>query len=412
MTAIRPALDVARVRADFPILERLIRGRRLAYLDNAATAQKPLVVADAVHDFYTAHNANVVRGVHLLGEEATGAYERTREVVRRFLNAGSPEEIVFTHGTTAGLNLVAQAWGGANLQAGDEVVLTVMEHHSNIVPWQMVAHRTGAVLRVVPLTADGSVDMEAYRSLVTARTRVVAVSQVSNVLGTVAPIVEMAAIAHKVGAIIVVDGAQSVPHMSVDVRALDCDVFVFSGHKLYGPTGVGVLYGKRALLDRMPPWQTGGGMIETVTFEATTWAPPPARFEAGTPPIASVIGLGAAIEYLDGLGIDAIADHEAALLDYATMVLEEVPGLKLFGSAPGKLGVLSFVLGEIHPHDLGTILDAGGVAVRAGHHCAQPLMKHLRLPATVRASLGLYNTREDIDQLVAGLDDARRRFNA
>ena len=412
MTAIRPALDVARVRADFPILERLIRGRRLAYLDNAATAQKPLVVADAVHDFYTAHNANVVRGVHLLGEEATGAYERTREVVRRFLNAGSPEEIVFTHGTTAGLNLVAQAWGGANLQAGDEVVLTVMEHHSNIVPWQMVAHRTGAVLRVVPLTADGSVDMEAYRSLVTARTRVVAVSQVSNVLGTVAPIVEMAAIAHKVGAIIVVDGAQSVPHMSVDVRALDCDVFVFSGHKLYGPTGVGVLYGKRALLDRMPPWQTGGGMIETVTFEATTWAPPPARFEAGTPPIASVIGLGAAIEYLDGLGIDAIADHEAALLDYATMVLEEVPGLKLFGSAPGKLGVLSFVLGEIHPHDLGTILDAGGVAVRAGHHCAQPLMKHLRLPATVRASLGLYNTREDIDQLVAGLDDARRRFSA
>ena len=412
MTAIRPALDVARVRADFPILERLIRGRRLAYLDNAATAQKPLVVADAVHDFYTAHNANVVRGVHLLGEEATGAFERTREVVRRFLNAGSPEEIVFTHGTTAGLNLVAQAWGGANLQAGDEVVLTVMEHHSNIVPWQMVAHRTGAVLRVVPLTADGSVDMEAYRSLVTARTRVVAVSHVSNVLGTVAPIVEMAAIAHKVGAIIVVDGAQSVPHMSVDVRALDCDVFVFSGHKLYGPTGVGVLYGKRALLDRMPPWQTGGGMIETVTFEATTWAPPPARFEAGTPPIASVIGLGAAIEYLDGLGIDAIADHEAALLDYATMVLEEVPGLKLFGSAPGKLGVLSFVLGEIHPHDLGTILDAGGVAVRAGHHCAQPLMKHLRLPATVRASLGLYNTREDIDQLVAGLDDARRRFNA
>jgi len=412
VTAIRPALDVARVRADFPILERLIRGRRLAYLDNAATAQKPLVVADAVHDFYTAHNANVVRGVHLLGEEATGAYERTREVVRRFLNAGSPEEIVFTHGTTAGLNLVAQAWGGANLQAGDEVVLTVMEHHSNIVPWQMVAHRTGAVLRVVPLTADGSVDMEAYRSLVTARTRVVAISQVSNVLGTVAPIVEMAAIAHKVGAIIVVDGAQSVPHMSVDVRALDCDVFVFSGHKLYGPTGVGVLYGKRALLDRMPPWQTGGGMIETVTFEATTWAPPPARFEAGTPPIASVIGLGAAIEYLDGLGIDAIADHEAALLDYATMVLEEVPGLKLFGSAPGKLGVLSFVLGEIHPHDLGTILDAGGVAVRAGHHCAQPLMKHLRLPATVRASLGLYNTREDIDQLVAGLDDARRRFNA
>jgi cysteine desulfurase/selenocysteine lyase len=412
VTAIRPALDVTRVRADFPILERLIRGRRLAYLDNAATAQKPLVVADAVHDFYTAHNANVVRGVHLLGEEATGAYERAREVVRRFLNAASPEEIVFTHGTTAGLNLIAQAWGGANLHVGDEIVLTMMEHHSNIVPWQMVAHRTGAVLRVVPLTSDGSVDMEAYRGLVTARTKVVAVSHVSNVLGSVAPVVEMAAVAHRVGAIVVVDGAQSVPHMAVDVRALDCDLFVFSGHKLYGPTGVGVLYGKRALLDRMPPWQTGGGMIETVTFEATTWAPPPARFEAGTPPIASVIGLAAAIEYLDGLGIDAIADHEEALLDYATTTLAEVPGLRLFGTAPGKLGVLSFVLGEIHPHDLGTILDAQGVAVRAGHHCAQPLMKHLRLPATVRASLGLYNTREDIDQLVAGLDDARRRFSA
>jgi cysteine desulfurase/selenocysteine lyase len=254
--------------------------------------------------------------------------------------------------------------------------------------------------------------MEAYRGLVTARTKVVAVSHVSNVLGSVAPVVEMAAVAHRVGAIVVVDGAQSVPHMAVDVRALDCDLFVFSGHKLYGPTGVGVLYGKRALLDRMPPWQTGGGMIETVTFEATTWAPPPARFEAGTPPIASVIGLAAAIEYLDGLGIDAIADHEEALLDYATTTLAEVPGLRLFGTAPGKLGVLSFVLGEIHPHDLGTILDAQGVAVRAGHHCAQPLMKHLRLPATVRASLGLYNTREDIDQLVAGLDDARRRFSA
>jgi cysteine desulfurase/selenocysteine lyase len=410
MTAIHPPLDIARVRSDFPILERLVRGRRLAYLDNAATAQKPLVVADAVHDFYTAHNANVMRGVHLLGEEATGAFDRARELVRRFLNAASAEEIVFTHGTTAGLNLIANAWGGANLHAGDEIVLTLMEHHSNIVPWQMVAHRTGAVLRVVPLTADGSVDMEAYRSLVTARTKVVAVSHVSNVLGTVAPVVEMAAIAHKVGAIVVVDGAQSVPHMAVDVRALDCDLFVFSGHKLYGPTGVGVMYGKRALLDRMPPWQTGGGMIETVTFEATTWAPPPARFEAGTPPIASVIGLGAAIEYLDGLGIDAIADHEEALLDYATTALAEVPGLRLFGTAPGKLGVLSFVLGEIHPHDLGTILDGQGVAVRAGHHCAQPLMKHLRLPATVRASLGLYNTREDIDQLVAGLDDARRRF--
>jgi cysteine desulfurase/selenocysteine lyase len=403
---------VARIRADFPILARTVRGHRLAYLDNAASAQKPLVVVDAVRDFYLGYNANVARGVHLLSGEATGAYERVREVVRRFLNAQSAHEIVFTHGTTAGINLLAQAWGGTTLHAGDEIVLTVAEHHSNIVPWQVVAHRTGAVLRVVPVGPDGALDLDAYRQLVTPRTRIVAVSHVSNVLGTVAPVASMAATAHQVGAIVVVDAAQSVPHLSVDVQALDCDFLVFSGHKLYGPTGVGVLYGRQDLLERMPPWQTGGGMIETVSFEATTWAPPPARFEAGTPPIAGVIGLGAAIEYLEGLGMDAIADHEQALLDYALATLAEVPGFRLFGTAPGKLGVLSFVLGEIHPHDLGTILDARGVAVRAGHHCAQPLMKHLRLPATVRASLGIYNDRDDIDQLVDGLHDARRRFGA
>ena len=405
-------LDVERVRADFPILGRQVRGRRLAYLDSAATAQKPLVVVDAVRDFYLTSNANIARSVHQLGEEATAAYERTREVVRRFINAGSADEIVFTAGTTASLNLVAQAWGAATLQAGDEIVLTLMEHHSNIVPWQMVAHRAGAVLRVVPLTPDGSLDMDAYRGLLTSRTRIVALSHVSNVLGTVNPVAELTDLAHRAGAVVVVDGAQAVPHLPVDVRALDCDFYAFSGHKLYGPTGIGVLYGRKKLLDRMPPWQGGGGMIETVTFEATTWAPPPTRYEAGTPPIAEAVGLMAAIGYLQQIGFDAIREHEEELLAYATARLVEIPGLRLFGTAPGKIGVLSFVLGEIHPHDLGTILDANGVSVRAGHHCCQPLMKHLKLPATVRASLGIYNTREDVDQLVAGLEEARSRFGA
>jgi cysteine desulfurase/selenocysteine lyase len=405
-------LDVERVRADFPILDRQVRGRRLAYLDSAATAQKPLVVVDAIRDFYLTSNANIARSVHQLGEEATAAYERTREVVRRFINAGSADEIVFTAGTTASLNLVAQAWGAATLKPGDEIVLTLMEHHSNIVPWQMVAHRAGAVLRVVPLTPDGALDLDVYRGLLTSRTRIVALSHVSNVLGTVNPVAELTDLAHRAGAVVVVDGAQAVPHIPVDVRALDCDFYAFSGHKLYGPTGIGVLYGRKKLLDRMPPWQGGGGMIETVTFDATTWAPPPGRFEAGTPPIAEAVGLMAAIRYLQRLGSEAIQAHEEALLAYATGRLAEIPGLQLFGTAPGKIGVLSFVLGEIHPHDLGTILDANGVSVRAGHHCCQPLMKHLKLPATVRASLGVYNTREDVDQLVAGLEEARTRFGA
>jgi cysteine desulfurase/selenocysteine lyase len=405
-------LDVERIRADFPILDRQVRGRRLAYLDSAATAQKPLVVVDAIRDFYLTSNANIARSVHQLGEEATAAYERTREVVRRFVNAESADEVVFTAGTTASLNLVAQAWGAATLQAGDEIVLTLMEHHSNIVPWQMVAHRAGAVLRVVPLTPDGALDMDAYRGLLTSRTRIVALSHVSNVLGTVNPVAEMTDLAHRAGAVVVVDGAQAVPHIPVDVRALDCDFYAFSGHKLYGPTGIGVLYGRKKLLDRMPPWQGGGGMIETVTFDATTWAPPPTRYEAGTPPIAEAVGLMAAIGYLQQIGFEAIREHEEGLLAYATDRLAEIPGLRLFGTAPGKIGVLSFVLGEIHPHDLGTILDANGVSVRAGHHCCQPLMKHLKLPATVRASLGIYSTREDVDQLVAGLEEARKRFAA
>jgi len=405
-------LDVERVRADFPILARQVRGRRLAYLDSAATAQKPAAVIDAIAGFYRTSNGNIARSVHQLGEEATAAYERSREAVRRFLNAGSSDEIVLTAGTTASLNLVAQTWGAATLQPGDEVLLTLMEHHSSIVPWQLVAHRAGAVIRVVPLTGDGALDLDGYRSLLSPRTRVVAVSHVSNVLGTVNPVAEMAALAHRAGAIVVVDGAQAVPHLPVDVRALGCDFYAFSGHKLYGPTGIGALYGRKQLLDRMPPWQGGGGMIETVAFEGSTWAPPPARFEAGTPPIAEAAGLAAAIEYLERLGFDAIASHEQDLLAYATARLGEVPGLRVFGTVPGKIGVLSFVLGEIHPHDLGTILDANGVSVRAGHHCCQPLMRHLNVQATVRASLGLYNDRKDIDQLVDALQEARQRFGA
>jgi len=403
-------LDVERVRADFPILARTTRGQRLAYLDSAATAQKPRVVVDAMRDFYLHHNANISRSVHLLSEEATTAYEEARDTVRRFLNAESAAEIIFTAGTTASVNLVASAWGGATFHAGDEVVVTGYEHHSNFVPWQTVAHRTGAAFRVVPVLADGTLDLDAYRAMLGPRTRLVALSHVSNVLGTITPVAEMARMAHRVGAIVVVDGAQAVPHLPVDVRLLDADFYAFSGHKLYGPTGIGVLYGKEQLLRRMPPWQTGGGMIEQVTEESTTWAAPPARFEAGTPAVAEAIGLAAAIKYLDRLDLDAIATHEDQVLKYALDRLAEVPGLRLLGSAPQRIGVVSFVLGEIHPHDLGTVLDVAGVAVRAGHHCAQPLMRALRLPATVRASLGVYTTREDIDQLVAGLHDARERF--
>ena len=405
-----PAFDVERVRADFPILSREVRGGRLAYLDSAASAQKPRVVVQALSNFYLNYNSNVHRGVHLLAEEATQAFDTARERVRRFLNAASSEEIVFTHGTTAGLNLLAQGWAAVALKPGDEIVLTVMEHHSNIVPWQLAAHRIGAVLRVVPVTPDGTLDLDQYARLVTERTRLVSVSHVSNVLGTVAPVARMAALAHQVGAVVVVDAAQSVPHMRVDVRELDCDFLVFSGHKLYGPMGIGVLYGRRHLLERLPPWQGGGGMIEKVTFEATTWALPPARFEAGTPPVAEAIALATAMDYVESIGLDAIHAHEAALLAEATERMSGLEKLRIIGTSPGKAAVLSFVLDDIHPHDLGTILDAGGVAVRAGHHCAQPLMAHFQLPATVRASFGMYSSRDDIDQLVGALGEARRRF--
>jgi cysteine desulfurase/selenocysteine lyase len=406
----RPALDEARVRADFPILERPVRGTRLAYLDNAATAQKPRVVVETLMEFYLRHNANVHRGVHVLSEEATQAYDGAREVARRFLGAASAEEIVFTSGTTAGINLVAQAWGPANLRAGDEILLTTFEHHSNLVPWQMVAHRTGAEIRVLPIRDDGSLDLSACDRLLTSRTRMVAVSHVSNVLGTVSPLPELVRRAHRVGALVLVDGAQSAPRLPVDVRELNCDFFACSGHKLYGPTGIGILYARAELLAHMPPWITGGGMIERVTFEATSFAPPPTRFEAGTPPVAEAAGLAAALEYLERIGLEPIAAHERALRAYAEDRLAEVPELRVLGTAPGKLGVISFVLGTIHAHDVATVLDAKGVAVRAGHHCAMPLMQRLGVPATVRASLGIYNTRADVDQLVDALHEARARF--
>jgi cysteine desulfurase/selenocysteine lyase len=405
-------LDEAKVRAQFPILERRIRGKRLAYLDSAASAQKPAAVIDAMREYYAEHHSNVHRGVHLLSEEATTAFEGARETACKFLNAAHTEEIIFTAGTTSGVNLVAQSWGRSNLGPGDEVIVTTFEHHSNLVPWQVAAQQAGANLRVVPLDSHGALDLAAYERLLGPRTRLVAVSHASNVLGTVAPLAEMSRMAHRVGALVFVDGAQSVPHFRVDLQTLGCDFYALSGHKLYGPTGIGVLYGRAELLSEMAPWQTGGGMIERVEFEATTWAPPPARFEAGTPPIAEAVGLAVAMDYLDRIGFQAISEHEQGLLTYLTERLGDVPGVTIYGTAPGKIGVVSFVLPGLHPHDVATVLDVHGVAVRAGHHCAQPLMHHLGVSATLRASLGLYNTRADVDQLVEALGEARRRLGA
>jgi cysteine desulfurase/selenocysteine lyase len=410
--AVIGVLDEAKVRAQFPILERRVRGKRLAYLDSAASAQKPAAVIDAMREYYTEHHSNVHRGVHLLSEEATTAFEGARETACKFLNAAHTEEIIFTAGTTSGVNLVAQSWGRSNLGPGDEVIVTTFEHHSNLVPWQVAAQQAGANLRVVPLDSHGALDLAAYERLLGPRTRLVAVSHASNVLGTVAPLAEMTRMAHQVGALVFVDGAQSVPHFRVDLQTLGCDFYALSGHKLYGPTGIGVLYGRAELLSAMAPWQTGGGMIERVEFEATTWAPPPARFEAGTPPIAEAVGLAVAMDYLDRIGFQAISEHEQGLLTYLTERLGHVPGVTIYGTAPGKIGVVSFVLPGLHPHDVATVLDVHGVAVRAGHHCAQPLMRHLGVSATLRASLGLYNTRTDVDQLAEALGDARRRLGA
>jgi len=411
-TSPRPAtgLDVARLRADFPILATRVGDKPLVYLDNAATSQKPRVVIEAVRRFLAEGNANIHRGVHYLSERATLAYDAVRGEARAFLNAPAEHEVLFVRGTTEAINLVAQSYGRSTLRAGDEILVTGMEHHSNIVPWQLVAGQTGAVVRPIPINDDGDVDLDAYRRLLGPRTRIVGVAHISNALGTVNPVAEMARLAHEAGAVVVVDGAQAAPHFPIDVQALGADFYACSGHKMFGPTGVGLLWGRTALLDSMPPWQGGGDMIHTVSFSGTTFAPLPAKFEAGTPAIAEVIGLGEAIRYLRGLDQAAIAEYEHALLAHATERVLEVPGVRIVGTARQKAGVLSFTLAGVHPHDLGTILDAEGVAIRAGHHCAQPVMERFGVHATARASFAFYNTFEEVDVLVRGLHRAREVF--
>jgi cysteine desulfurase/selenocysteine lyase len=404
------ALDAMRLARDFPILARPVRGKRLVYLDNGATTQKPLAVIEAERRFYAESNANIHRGVHWLSQHATDLYERARERVQRFLNAARSEEIVFTRGTTEAINLVAYSWGRANLKAGDEIVLTGMEHHSNIVPWQLLCEQTGAVLRVVPLDDRGELRLDVYESLLGPRTRLVGVVHVSNALGTINPVARMIERAHAVGARVLVDGAQAVAHQPVDVQALGCDFYAFSGHKLYGPTGIGARYPRHDVVAPQAPWQGGGDMIRTVSFEGSTWADPPQRFEAGTPNIAGAVGLAAAIDYVDAIGLARIAAHEQRLLAHATEAVQRVPGVQLIGTAPEKAGILSFMVDGIHPHDLGTILDMDGVAIRAGHHCAMPVMTRFGIPGTARASLALYNHEDDIAALVGAIDKAREMF--
>ena len=404
------ALDVARERERFPALAQQVRGRPLVYLDNAATTQKPRRVIAAVAGFYERDNANVHRGVHLLSERATAAYEAARDRVQRFLNAADRREIVFVRGATEGVNLVAQSYGRPRLGPGDEVLVSAMEHHSNIVPWQIVCAETGASLRAIPINDRGMLRLDEYERMLGPRTKIVALVHVSNALGTVNPVAWAAERAHARGAVVLVDGAQAVAHQAVDVRAIDADFYVLSGHKMYGPTGIGALYGKAALLEAMPPWQSGGDMIASVSFERTTYNELPYKFEAGTPHIAGAIGLGEAVAFLQEIGLDEVAAHEQRLLDYATERLAAVPGLRLVGTAPGKAAIVSFVMDGVHPHDIGTVLDMEGVAIRAGHHCCQPLMERLGVEATARASFGLYNTTEEIETLVTALGRVREVF--
>jgi len=394
---------IATIRADFPILAEKIRNKPLVYLDNAASCQKPDAVIDAISDFYRHDYANIHRGVHTLSVRATDKFEAAREKVRVFINAASSKEIIFVRGATEAINLVAQTFGKANIKAGEEIVITAMEHHANIVPWQMLCQQTGAVLKIAPMNTQGELIYEAFETLLNDNTRLVAVTHMSNALGTINPVQKIIAAAHAKNIPVLLDGAQALPHAAVDVQALDCDFYVFSGHKLYGPSGIGVLYGKQALLEAMPPYQGGGDMIRTVTFAQSTYAGLPHKFEAGTPAIADVIGLGAAIDYLNSIGMDAIAAHEADLLAYATEQAQHITGLRIIGEAAEKGAILSFVLEHIHPHDIGTMLDSLGIAIRAGHHCAMPVMDFYHLPATARASFAMYNTQEEVDVLMAGI---------
>jgi cysteine desulfurase / selenocysteine lyase len=403
--------DVEKIREDFPVLKQTIHGRPLVYLDSAATAQKPFAVIDAIRRFHEVDCANIHRGVHELSQRSTAAYEETRAKAKRFLNSRSKNELIFVGGTTEGINLVASAWGRTNVKAGDEIVISAMEHHSNIVPWQMLCEEKGAKLRVIPMNDRGELLMEEYEKLLNPRTRMVAVAHVSNALGTINPVRQIIEMAHRAGALTLIDGAQAVPHIKVDVQALDADFYTFSGHKLVGPTGIGILYGKSKLLDEMPPYQGGGDMILTVTFEKTTYNDVPYKFEAGTPNIAGGIGLGAAFDYVTHIGIEQIAAYEHDLLVYGTEALSQLPGLRLIGTAREKASVLSFVIEGIHPHDIGTVLDKQGIAVRTGHHCAQPVMDWFNVPATTRASLAFYNTTAEIDALVAGLKKVKEIFS-
>ena len=404
------AFDVERIREDFPILQRSVRGKPLVYLDNAATTQKPRPVLDTLERYYAQGNANIHRGVYLLSEEATAAYDAARKKVQAFINARTCREVVFTRNSTESINLVAQSYGRQNLGPGDEIVITHMEHHSNIVPWQLLCEQTHARLRVAPIDDHGELMMDELERLIGPRTKLVAVVQLSNSLGTINPVEKIVEVAHARGVPVLVDGSQAAYHMPVDVQALDCDFYVMTGHKLYGPTGIGVLYGREALLESMPPYQGGGDMIRSVTFEKTTYADLPHKFEAGTPHIAGAIGLGAAVDYISGIGFAGITAHETDLLEYGTAALRDVPGLRMIGTAPHKASILAFVLKGAHPHDVGTIVDMEGVSIRTGHHCTQPVMERFGVPATARASVAMYNTRGEIDQLVKALHRVRETF--
>lgn len=402
--------DVFKIRADFPILDVKVHGKPLIYLDNAATSQKPQTVIDSLTNYYVSANANIHRGVHALSELATEGHEQARVKVQRFINAADPSQIIFVRGTTEGINLVAQTYGRTHVGAGDEIIVSALEHHSNIVPWQILCQQQGARLRVAPVDDNGDLLLGEFEKLFSPQTKLVAVAHVSNALGTITPLRKLIELAHSRHVPVLVDGAQAAPHLPIDVQALDCDFYVFSGHKMYGPMGIGVLYGKRELLEAMPPYQGGGDMISSVTFEKTLYNKLPYKFEAGTPDVSGAIGLGAAIDYLNAVGLDQIASHEHDLLIYATQALSSIPGVRLIGTAKSKAGVLSFVLKDIHAHDVGTILDQSGVAIRTGHHCAQPLMQRFGVDATARASFAMYNTKEDVDALVEGVHKVQEVF--
>jgi cysteine desulfurase/selenocysteine lyase len=402
-SAISPVFDPYAIRQAFPILGRMVKDKPLIYFDNAATSQKPLCVIDAITDYYTGYNANIHRGIHSLAEEATLAYEDTRHAVKQFIGAAYAEEIIFTRGTTEGINLVAYTWGRQNIRAGDEIIISGMEHHSNIVPWQILCEEKNALLKVIPVTEDGELSLTAYKDLLTSKTKLVSIVHVSNALGTVNPIKSIIAAAHQAGAMVLIDGAQSAVHLDIDVQDLDCDFFAFSGHKVYGPTGVGVLYGKKVILENMPVFQGGGEMIKEVTFEHTTYNDLPYKYEAGTPNIADTIALKAALDFIGKTGKQAIRKYEAELLAYATEQLETIPGLTIIGKAREKVSLVSFIIKSVHPQDIGILLDNFGIAVRTGHHCTQPLMKRFGITGTVRASFAMYNTKEEVDKLITGL---------